>query len=69
MIDSSGNPKVLEFNCRLGDPEAQPILMKLDDDLPQIILDLLENKKVQLTWSKKIAMTVVLASKGYPDNP
>ena len=69
MIDSNGNPKVLEFNCRLGDPEAQPILMKLDDDLAQIILDLLDNKKVQLTWSKKIAMTVVLASKGYPDNP
>lgn len=69
MIDSNGNPKVLEFNCRLGDPEAQPILMKLDDDLVQIILDLLNNKKVELSWSKKIAMTVVLASNGYPDNP
>ena len=53
MIDSNGNPKVLEFNCRLGDPEAQPLLMKLDGDLAQIILDLLDNKKVQLTWSKK----------------
>ena len=69
MIDSNGNPKVLEFNCRLGDPEAQPILMKLDDDLVQILLDLIDNKKVKLSWSKKIAMTVVLASKGYPDNP
>ena len=44
MIDSNGNPKVLEFNCRLGDPEAQPILMKLDDDLHKSFLIYLKKK-------------------------
>lgn len=68
MIDPSGAPKVLEFNCRLGDPEAQPILMRLKGDLVKPCLAALEQKlgSVAVEWDKRAALGVVLAAGGYP---
>jgi phosphoribosylamine--glycine ligase len=71
MIDAAGNPKVLEFNCRLGDPETQPIMIRLKSDL----VDLLEHgingtlDAVDAEWDRRAALSVVLASAGYPDQP
>ena len=71
MIDALGHPKVLEFNCRMGDPETQPILMRLRSDL----LDLLEHAvggtldRVDAEWDRRSALGVVLAAHGYPDSP
>src|SRR5687768_1801098 len=71
MIDQAGNPKALEFNCRLGDPETQPIILRLKSDL----LDLVERalagrlKDVEIDWDRRTALGVVLASHGYPDEP
>ena len=71
MIDKAGNPKVLEFNCRLGDPETQPILLRLKSDL----LELLENAVdgtldgARSEWDRRAALGVVLAAAGYPDDP
>ncbi len=71
MISAAGDPKVLEFNCRLGDPETQPIMMRLTSDL----LDLLEAAldgtlgDVQPAWDPRPALGVVLAAAGYPDAP
>ncbi len=71
MINAAGEPKVLEFNCRLGDPETQPIMMRLSSDL----LDLLEAAldgtlgDVQPLWDPRPALGVVLAAAGYPDAP
>jgi phosphoribosylamine--glycine ligase len=67
MITKEG-PKVLEFNVRFGDPETQPILMKLKTDIVDIIEHILEGKldKIKVEWDKRAAVCVVLASKGYP---
>jgi phosphoribosylamine---glycine ligase len=71
MIDKAGNPRTLEFNCRLGDPEAQPIILRLKSDL----LELLERaiagnlKDVETDWDRRTALGVVLAAHGYPDEP
>jgi phosphoribosylamine---glycine ligase len=71
MIDAAGNPRTLEFNCRLGDPETQPILMRLKSDL----LDLLEHAsagtldRIDAEWDRRAALGVVLAAAGYPDAP
>jgi phosphoribosylamine--glycine ligase len=71
MIDAAGNPRTLEFNCRLGDPETQPILMRLKSDL----LDLLEHAsagtldRIDAEWDRRAALGVVLAAAGYPDTP
>jgi phosphoribosylamine---glycine ligase len=71
MIDATGNPKTLEFNCRLGDPETQPILLRLKSDL----LDLIERAlagalaDVEVDWDRRAALGVVLAAHGYPDEP
>ena len=71
MIDESGNPKTLEFNCRFGDPETQPIMMRLKSDL----VDLVEHgingtlDQVDTEWDRRVALGVVLAAHGYPDNP
>jgi phosphoribosylamine--glycine ligase len=71
MIDASGNPKVLEFNCRLGDPETQPILMRLKTDLLELIDATLagELDRAQAEWDRRTALGVVLAAAGYPDKP
>ena len=71
MIDRDGNPKVLEFNCRLGDPETQPILMRLKSDL----YDLLEHGtggtlgRAEPEWDRRACVGVVLAAAGYPADP
>jgi len=70
MIGADGEPQVLEFNCRFGDPETQPVLMRLDSDL----VDLLEAgingtlDTVTADWTPKAAVGVVLASAGYPES-
>lgn len=67
MLTSKG-PKVLEFNCRFGDPETQSVLPRLNTDLVEIIFKVLEGKlsEVDIEWSKEKAVCVVLASGGYP---
>ena len=70
MMTAQG-PKVLEFNCRFGDPEAQVLLMRLKTDLLELILSSLEGKlkEIALDWEKKSTVCVVMASKGYPGKP
>jgi phosphoribosylamine--glycine ligase len=71
MIDAAGNPRTLEFNCRLGDPETQPIVMRLKSDL----LDLVEHgaqgtlDRIDAEWDRRAALGVVLAAAGYPESP
>jgi phosphoribosylamine---glycine ligase len=71
MIDAAGNPKTLEFNCRLGDPETQPILMRLKSDLLELIEQALAGSldRVEAQWDRRCALGVVLAAAGYPDEP
>ena len=71
MIDKSGAPKVIEFNCRLGDPEAQPILMRLKSDLVKLIQLSLESKldTVEAQWDRRTALSVVMAAANYPEVP
>ncbi len=71
MIDGSGNPKVLEFNCRLGDPETQPILLRLKSDLFELIEHAVNGAldRVEADWDRRAALGVVLAAEGYPDDP
>ena len=71
MITPSGKPMVLEFNCRLGDPETQPILMRLQSDFPTLCQDILmgKNPSMVVEWDKRSALTVVMAADGYPHNP
>ncbi len=69
MIAKDGTPKVLEFNCRFGDPETQPIMMRLKSDLVGLCLAAIEGKLDQATveWDPRPALGVVLAAGGYPD--
>jgi len=71
MIDAAGNPKTLEFNCRLGDPEAQPILLRLKSDLLELLDAALEGRlgDAEAEWDRRAALGVVLAAHGYPDEP
>ena len=71
MIDAAGAPRVVEFNCRLGDPETQPILMRLKTDLLTLIDHAIDGKldEVQAEWDRRAALGVVLAAAGYPDTP
>jgi phosphoribosylamine--glycine ligase len=71
MIDRTGNPKALEFNCRLGDPETQPILLRLKSDLLELVERALAGKlsRVEADWDRRAALGVVLAAHGYPDEP
>src|SRR5438045_2858888 len=71
MIDAAGNPRTLEFNCRLGDPETQPILMRLKSDLLDLIEPALTGSldRVAAEWDRRCALGVVLAAAGYPDEP
>ena len=70
MITPEGDPKVLEFNCRLGDPETQPIMLRLQSDLAELCWDVASNQLTSrhLRWSEQSALGVVLASGGYPYN-
>ena len=71
MIDRAGNPKVLEFNCRLGDPETQPILMRLKSDLLPLLEHALDGKldRIEAEWDRRAALGVVLAAANYPETP
>ncbi len=71
MIDRQGRPKTIEFNCRLGDPETQPILARLKSDLASLLRAGIEGKldQVEANWDRRHAMCVVLAAHGYPDAP
>ncbi|MET0507884.1 MAG: phosphoribosylamine--glycine ligase [Burkholderiaceae bacterium] len=71
MIDRHGDPKVIEFNCRLGDPEAQPILARMKSDLAQLLRAGIDGRldQVEVEWDRRHALCVVLAAQGYPDDP
>jgi phosphoribosylamine--glycine ligase len=71
MIDAAGNPKTLEFNCRLGDPETQPILLRLKSDLLELFDAALEGglRDAEADWDRRAALGVVLAAHGYPEEP
>ena len=68
MIDNQQNIKVLEFNCRFGDPETQPILMRLESDLVELCYQASkrELQQIQLQWNPKVSLGVVMAAGGYP---
>ena len=70
MIDASGAPKVIEFNCRFGDPETQPIMMRLQSDLAALCLAALDGRldSVEAVWDPRPALGVVMAAGGYPDD-
>ena len=70
MIDSAGLPRVLEFNCRMGDPETQPIMMRLKTDIVAACLDVLEGRatRVRLEFDTRATVGVVLAAGGYPND-
>ncbi|MCY0387722.1 phosphoribosylamine--glycine ligase [Robbsia sp. Bb-Pol-6] len=71
MIDAQGNPKTLEFNCRMGDPETQPIMMRLKGDFSKVIEQAIAGQlnDVELSWDRRTALGVVVAARGYPDAP
>jgi phosphoribosylamine--glycine ligase len=71
MIEPSGAVKTLEFNCRMGDPETQPIMMRLQSDLVEVMLAATEQRldEVTLQWDDRVALGVVLAAHGYPLTP
>jgi phosphoribosylamine--glycine ligase len=70
MISKDGTPKVLEYNCRFGDPETQPILMRLQSDLVDLCTSALQGKldSQKAQWDKRPALGVVMAAGGYPDS-
>jgi phosphoribosylamine--glycine ligase len=75
MIDAQGHAKTLEFNCRMGDPETQPIMMRLKTDLVDVLWAATEPgphgklDTIELQWDRRAALGVVLAAPGYPLNP
>jgi phosphoribosylamine---glycine ligase len=71
MIDAKGNPKTLEFNCRMGDPETQPIMARLKTDLVGVMEHAVNTTldTVELEWDRRTALGVVMAAAGYPDAP
>ncbi len=71
MIDAQGHPKTLEFNCRMGDPETQPILMRLKSDLVDLLVAAVDGKldQTELQWDRRTALGVVMAAHGYPQAP
>ncbi|MEX3966053.1 phosphoribosylamine--glycine ligase [Paraburkholderia sp. EG286B] len=71
MIDAQGNPKTLEFNCRMGDPETQPIMARLKGDFSKVVEHAIAGtlNQVELEWDRRTALGVVLAAHNYPDTP
>jgi len=71
MIDPQGRIKTLEFNCRMGDPETQPILMRLKSDLLDVLLAATSEglDQLDMEWDRRVALGVVMAAAGYPLNP
>jgi len=71
MITQDGRVRVLEFNCRMGDPETQPIIMRLKSDLVPLLEHALAGTldQAEAEWDRRVALAVVLAARGYPDDP
>ncbi|MCK6429584.1 MAG: phosphoribosylamine--glycine ligase [Burkholderiaceae bacterium] len=71
MIGRDGRPRTLEFNCRMGDPETQPILMRMKSDLLGLIEHALAGTldRAEVEWDRRTALGVVIAAAGYPDEP
>ena len=71
MIDGEGRVKTLEFNCRMGDPETQPIMARMKSDLTEVIEHALAGTldRIEVQWDRRTALGVVLAAGGYPDDP
>ena len=71
MIDGEGNPRTLEFNCRMGDPETQPIMARLKSDFVTVLEAAINGtlEAVELEWDRRTAVGVVMAAEGYPDSP
>ena len=71
MIDDNGNAKTLEFNCRMGDPETQPIMARLKTDLVTVMEHAVNGTldMIELEWDRRTALGVVMAAHGYPDAP
>ncbi len=71
MVGADGAPKVLEFNCRMGDPETQPIMMRLKSDLVALMEAAIDGSldQAEVEWDRRTALAVVLAAAGYPDAP
>ena len=69
MIDAAGQPSVIEFNCRFGDPETQPVMMRMQSDLAKLCLAALDGDLINhvLEFDDQVALTVVMAAGGYPD--
>jgi len=71
MIDAQGAPRVVEFNCRMGDPETQPIMMRLKSDFLDLVEHAIEGTldQAEAEWDRRAALGVVMAAAGYPDSP
>ena len=71
MIDAQGQPRTVEFNCRMGDPETQPIMMRLKSDLFDVLMHATAGTldQVELEWDRRVALGVVMAAHGYPLTP
>ena len=71
MVDSKGDIKVLEFNCRMGDPETQPIMMRLKSDFVELLDHAIDGTldKTEAEWDRRTALGVVLAAHNYPNTP
>ncbi len=71
MIDAEGRIKTLEFNCRMGDPETQPILMRMKSDFFELLLAATSEglDRFELAWDRRVALGVVMAAAGYPMQP
>ena len=72
MIDAEGGVRVVEYNARMGDPEAQPIMMRLKSDLAPLLLKAAQGEleaDIELEWDRRSALTVIMAAHGYPESP
>ena len=71
MIDAQGVPRTVEFNCRLGDPETQPIILRMKSDLFDVLMHATDGTldQVDLQWDRRVALGVVMAARGYPLDP
>jgi phosphoribosylamine--glycine ligase len=71
MIDASGAPKVIEFNVRFGDPETQPVMLRLDSDLLDLVDAAIDGRlhEAEARWNPKPSLGVVMAAQNYPDTP
>ena len=70
MIDKDGIPKVLEYNCRFGDPETQPIMMRMQSDLVELCNSAIDGSLANMStqWDDRVSVGIVMAAGGYPDN-